>query len=339
MSKKITYKDAGVDVLEGARAVDLMKSQVRSTFTKGVIGDIGSFGGLFRLGSDYENPVLVSGTDGVGTKLKLAFQLDIHDSVGIDLVAMSVNDILCQGAKPLFFLDYIATGKVEAEKISQIVKGIAEGCRQSSAALLGGETAEMSGFYEDGEYDLAGFAVGVVEESQIIDGSKIKVGDKVLYLPSSGPHSNGYSLIRKLFENDDLYAYNSELGETLGEALLKPTKIYAKEITRILNPDTGVAHLVNGIIHMTGGGYYENIPRCIPDGLCAEIHKSKIHIPKIFKLIQSKGVEEDEMYRTFNMGAGMILITDPNGADAIIKDIGAHEIGQITKSSQKVAII
>lgn len=301
MSKNISYKDAGVDVAEGARAVELMKKAVRSTYTDGVLGDIGSFGGIFRLGN-YKKPCLVSGTDGVGTKLKIAFAMDRHNTVGIDLVAMSVNDILCQGAKPLFFLDYVATGKLSAEKVADIVSGVAEGCRQSGMALLGGETAEMAGFYSDGEYDLAGFAVGVVEEDEIIDGSKTQEGDVIIGLPSSGVHSNGYSLVRRLIPEAEFGTFMPELGCTLGEELLKPTRIYVDAVSKIPKK------AIRGIVHMTGGGYYENIPRCIPSTMGAGIVKGSWEIPKIFEILEARGVEHDEMYRTFNMGIGLMVV-------------------------------
>ncbi len=327
MSDFISYKDAGVDVAEGARAVELMKKAVRSTYTDGVIGDIGSFGGIFRLGS-YKKPCLVSGTDGVGTKLKIAFAMDKHDTVGIDLVAMSVNDILCQGAKPLFFLDYVATGKLSAEKVANIVSGVAEGCRQGGMALLGGETAEMAGFYSDGEYDLAGFAVGVVEEDEIIDGRDTAEGDIIIGLPSSGIHSNGYSLVRRLFREDEFSEYFEELGCTLGEELLKPTRIYVEAVSKLPRA------AIRGIVHMTGGGFYENIPRCIPKEFGAKISKGTWRIPEIFKIMEARGVENDEMYRTFNMGIGMMLVVANGEADAVraaLADAGEEffEVGEI----------
>lgn len=302
MSEFISYKDAGVDVAEGHRAVEMMKAAVRSTYTEGVMGDIGSFGGMFRVLGRYKKPCLVSGTDGVGTKLKIAFAMDKHDTVGQDLVAMSVNDILCQGAKPLFFLDYIATGRLEAEKVAIIVEGIASGCRKGGVALLGGETAEMAGFYEEGEYDLAGFAVGIVEENEIVDGKKIKKGDILIGLPSSGVHSNGYSLVRRLFQESELHTFFPELGMKLGEELLKPTKIYVDTMAKFPK------RTVRGIVHITGGGFYENIPRCLPEGLGAKIKLGNWEVPKIFKLIQSRGVTEDEMFHTFNMGIGMVVV-------------------------------
>lgn len=327
MSGFTSYKDAGVDVAEGQRAVALMKRAVRSTYTDGVIGDIGSFGGIFKLGN-YKKPCLVSGTDGVGTKLKIAFAMDRHDTVGIDLVAMSVNDILCQGAKPLFFLDYVATGKLTAEKVAEIVSGVAEGCRQSGMALLGGETAEMAGFYSEGEYDLAGFAVGVVEEDEIIDGSKVKEGDLIFGLPSSGVHSNGYSLVRRLIPEEEFSVYDETLGCTIGEALLTPTRIYVEAVSKMPR------EAISGIVHVTGGGFYENIPRCIPKNLGASIQKGSWTIPPIFALLEGRGVETDEMYRTFNMGIGLMVVVAKEKADlwkAAMKQAGEayYEVGSV----------
>lgn len=327
MSDFISYKDAGVDVAEGAKAVELMKKSVRSTYTDGVVGDIGSFGGIFKLGN-YKKPCLVSGTDGVGTKLKIAFAMDKHDTVGIDLVAMSVNDILCQGAKPLFFLDYVATGKLSAEKVADIVEGVAEGCRQSGMALLGGETAEMAGFYSEGEYDLAGFAVGVVEEDEIIDGRDTQEGDIIIGLPSSGVHSNGYSLVRRLFGEEEFSKYFDELGCSLGEELLKPTRIYVGAVSKLPRG------AIRGIVHMTGGGFYENIPRCIPKEFGARIDKGSWRVPKIFEIMEARGVQNDEMYRTFNMGIGMMLVVSKAESDAVKKvliDSGEEffEVGEI----------
>lgn len=322
-SKKLTYADAGVDIEEGAAAVEKMKEYVKETFTKNVLGGLGGFGGLFELDLEgYKKPVLVSGTDGVGTKLKIAFMTDKHDSAGIDLVAMCVNDILVQGAKPLFFLDYIATGKLTADKAADIVKGIADGCKQAGASLIGGETAEMPGFYDEDEYDIAGFTVGIVEKEKIIDGSKIKSNDVLIGLPSTGIHSNGYSLVRKLFF--DILDYKidqpiEELGMTLGEALLCPTKIYVKEVLEIL-----ANHTVNGMVHVTGGGFTENIPRVLPKGLGATINLDSWEMNKLFPLIQTLGeIEPSEMYKTFNMGIGFVLIVDPAQADAIIKTVEA----------------
>lgn len=334
-NKKLTYADAGVDIAEGAAAVEKMKEYVHATFTKGVLGGLGGFGGLFELDLEgYKKPVLVSGTDGVGTKLKIAFLTDVHDTVGIDLVAMCVNDILVQGAKPLFFLDYIGTGRISADKVAGIVKGIATGCTQAGAALIGGETAEMPGFYGDGEYDLAGFTVGIVEKEKIIDGSKIKAGDVLIGLPSTGVHSNGYSLVRKLFF--EILGMNvgdrvEALGMTLGEALIAPTKIYVKEVLEIL-----ARHSVSGMVHVTGGGFTENIPRVLPAGLGVKIEMGSWEMHPLFPLIQAKGdIDESEMYKTFNMGIGFILVVDAGDADAVIQTIEgmgekAWTIGAVT---------
>ncbi|MCG8472941.1 MAG: phosphoribosylformylglycinamidine cyclo-ligase [Desulfobacterales bacterium] len=332
----LTYADAGVDIEEGAVAVEKMKAYVQETFTKGVLGGLGGFGGMFELDlTGYQRPVLVSGTDGVGTKLKIAFLTDVHDSAGIDLVAMCVNDILVQGAKPLFFLDYIATGRISSDKVAAMVKGIAEGCKQAGAALIGGETAEMPGFYGDGEYDMAGFTVGVVEKEKIIDGSKIKEGDVLIGLPSSGIHSNGYSLVRKLFfEVLEMTVEDEvpELGCTLGEALLSPTKIYVKDTLKVIEN-----HTVNGMVHVTGGGFTENIPRILPEGLGADIKLGSWEMHPLFPLIQEKGgIEASEMYKTFNMGIGFIMIASPDEADAIMGTLKAngtkaYTIGTVTK--------
>jgi phosphoribosylformylglycinamidine cyclo-ligase len=319
---KITYKDAGVDVHEGYKAVELMKKHVKSTFNDNVIGDLGNFGGLFKLGTNFEEPVLVSGTDGVGTKLKIAFLTDRHNTVGIDLVAMCANDILCLGATPLFFLDYLATGHLEAEKAASIVEGVCDGCRQSGMALLGGETAEMPGFYQEGEYDMAGFAVGVVDRKNMIDGSGIKAGHKIIGLPSTGIHSNGYSLVRKLFFDNLNMTVDTpvdDLGETLGEALLRPTKIYAKSVQSALKTAR-----IDGICHITGGGFYENIPRALPEGVSVKIDPSTWAKPKIFDYIMKMGnVEEKEMYGTFNMGMGMMLFVEDGMAASVVEAIKA----------------
>ncbi len=306
--EKLTYKDAGVDTKEGERAVSLMKEHVKKTFNSNVLTGLGSFGSLFRLPCEgMKEPVLVAGTDGVGTKLKVAFLTDRHDTVGQDCVAMCVNDVLCQGAMPLFFLDYIATGHVQAEKVADIVKGIADGCVLGQCALVGGETAEMPDFYGDGEYDMAGFAVGLVDKEKIIDGSKICEGDVIIGLPSSGIHSNGYSLVRKvLFERMGLCVgdYIDELGETLGEALLRPTKIYTAAVKAVLSKME-----VNGIVHITGGGFYENIPRIIPEGLGVEIQVGTWSVPPIFPYIKkAAGIEKEDMFATFNMGIGMMMV-------------------------------
>lgn len=334
MEKILTYKDAGVDTKEGEKAVVLMKEHVKKTFNKNVLTGLGSFGSLFNLDLEgIAQPVLVSGTDGVGTKLKIAFLTDIHDTVGQDCVAMCVNDILCQGAKPLFFLDYIATGKVKAEKVADIVKGIANGCVLAECALVGGETAEMPGFYQDGEYDMAGFAVGIVDKSKIIDGSKIKKDDVIIGISSSGIHSNGYSLVRKLFFdklNMKVSDQVDQLGMTLGEALITPTKIYTKVCNSVSRKSQ-----VNGIIHITGGGFYENIPRIMPEGLGVEIKLGSWEAPPIFEYIKSTGnIEIKEMFSTFNMGIGMMMVVSPADVEEVKNQIeaageNAFEIGTI----------
>ena len=343
MAEKLTYKDAGVDTKEGERAVKLMKDHVAKTLNENVLAGLGGFGGLFRLPVEgMKEPVLVSGTDGVGTKLKLAFMMDKHDTVGIDLVAMCVNDVLCQGAKPLFFLDYIATGKVTAEKIANIVSGIAEGCSQSGSALIGGETAEMPGFYGEGEYDMAGFSVGLVDKEKIITGERIEEGDVIIGIPSSGIHSNGYSLVRRLFFDNmkaDINAHVDELGMSLGECLLTPTKIYADACSAVENID------VKGIIHITGGGFYENVPRIIPDGLAAEFDMDSFEILPIFKYIQKCGdIETREMFSTFNMGIGMMMIVSrEDEADIIeaLKQAGEEPqvIGLIMKEGPEGKVV
>lgn len=320
---QLTYKDAGVDIEEGAVAVEKMKKYVKETFTKGVLGGLGGFGGMFELDlTGYTKPVLVSGTDGVGTKLKISILKDQHDTVGIDLVAMCVNDILVQGAKPLFFLDYIATGKLESDKIADLVKGIAEGCKQSGAALIGGETAEMPGFYAEDEYDMAGFTVGIVDKDKIIDGSKITSGDVMIGIPSTGVHSNGYSLVRKLFFDklglsiDDSV---NELGCTVGEALITPTKIYVEAVLKVLETID-----VHGMVHVTGGGFIENIPRILPSGLGAKVELGSWPELELFKFIQEKGgIETVEMYKTFNMGIGFIMMVSKDDADKTIEAIKA----------------
>ncbi len=319
MEEKLTYKDAGVDTKEGERAVNLMKEHVKKTFNKNVLTGLGSFGSLFKLDMDgIKEPVLVAGTDGVGTKLKIAFLMDKHDTVGQDCVAMCINDVLCQGARPLFFLDYIATGKVQAEKVADIVKGIADGCLLAQCALVGGETAEMPDFYTDGEYDMAGFAVGVADLSNIIDGSKIREGNVLIGVPSSGIHSNGYSLVRKLFFDQmglKVSDYVEELGTTLGEALLTPTKIYTREVRSVLDKCD-----VNGLIHITGGGFFENIPRIIPEGLGVNVDTHSWSRLPIFQYIQKCGnVDLDEMFSTFNMGIGMIFILEEAEAEEALK--------------------
>ena len=337
-----SYKAAGVDITAGYRAVELMKSHIARTKNEGCLDDIGGFGGLFGLNlKGYEEPVLVSGTDGVGTKLRLAELLNKHDTIGIDCVAMCVNDVICCGAKPLFFLDYIAIGKNVPEKVASIVSGVAEGCVQAGCALIGGETAEHPGMMAADDYDLAGFTVGVVDKPKVIDSSRMAEGDVVLALPSSGFHSNGYSLVRKVFdvENADLGRYDDELGETLGEALLRPTVIYVKPVLRCIE-----AADVKGVSHITGGGFYENVPRCIPDGLCARIDKAAIKTPAIFRLLQKKGsIDEHDMFNTFNMGVGMAVIVSPETADAALsalkaEGIDAYVCGEIVAGEEKVVL-
>lgn len=342
-SKSDSYAAAGVDITAGYRAVELMKEHIAKTMTQGVCSDVGGFGGLFELDiTGMTRPVLVSGTDGVGTKLKLAFLLDKHDTVGIDCVAMCVNDIICVGAKPLFFLDYIACGKNVPEKIAQIVKGVAEGCVQSGAALIGGETAEMPGFYPADEYDLAGYSTGVVDKSKIIDNKTMKAGDVVIALPSSGVHSNGFSLVRKVFdvENSDITSPVAELGgKSIGETLLTPTKIYVKPVLALLEEVK-----VKGISHITGGGFYENIPRSIPDGLGARISRDAVRVLPIFDLIAKTGnISEHDMFNTFNMGVGMSIVVaaeDAGKALEILRANGedAYLIGEIVESEEKVTI-
>ncbi len=341
MDKRQAYAEAGVNVEEGYKAVQLMKEHVRSTFSDRVIGDLGSFGGLFRLGT-YKDPVLVSGTDGVGTKLKIAFLTDKHDTVGIDLVAMCANDILCQGAEPLFFLDYIATGHLEAEKAAHLVSGVAEGCRQSGMALLGGETAEMPGFYSDGEYDMAGFAVGVVERENIIDGSKIASGDVLIGLPSSGVHSNGYSLVRKIFFDKAGMTVEDKIGnqgKTLGDYLIEPTKLYVKPVNALLKEVD-----VHGMSHITGGGFHENIPRMLPDGLQAEVQEKNWEKPEVFELIQKYGkLETLEMFHTFNMGIGFVIAVNADDAKralTVLEEAGEAPvvIGSVEKGDKGVVL-
>lgn len=338
-----SYAAAGVDITAGYRAVELMKSHIARTMTAGVCSDVGGFGGLFELDlAGIEKPVLVSGTDGVGTKLKLAFLMDKHDTVGIDCVAMCVNDIICCGAKPLFFLDYIACGKNLPERIAQIVAGVAEGCVQSGAALIGGETAEMPGFYPENEYDLAGFSVGVVDKKAIIDNSRMVKGDVVIALPSSGVHSNGFSLVRKVFdvENRDIKTPLESLGgRSIGETLLTPTKIYVKPMLALME-----AVQVKGVSHITGGGFYENIPRSIPNGLGAVIDRAAVRILPIFELIQKTGnIPERDMFNTFNMGVGMSVVVPEQEADkalAVLRANGqdAYVIGHVAESQEKVRI-
>lgn len=316
------YKNAGVDIEAGYRSVELMKKHVQETMRKEVLTNLGGFSGAFSMEAfkNMEKPTLVSGTDGVGTKLKLAFIMDKHDSVGIDCVAMCVNDIACAGGEPLFFLDYIACGKNYPEKIASIVSGVAEGCKQSNAALIGGETAEMPGFYPEDEYDLAGFAVGIVDEKDIITGKDVKAGDVLIGMASSGVHSNGFSLVRKVFSMDKktLDTYHEELGTTLGEALIAPTKIYVKALRSI--KDAGVR--IKACSHITGGGFYENIPRMLPEGKRAIVEKNSYPVPPIFKMLAREGqIEEQMMYNTYNMGLGMIVAVSPENVDAAMEAI------------------
>lgn len=338
-----SYKQAGVDITAGYKAVELMKQHIARTMTGGALSDIGGFGGLFELDmTGIQHPVLVSGTDGVGTKLKMAFLMDKHDTVGIDCVAMCVNDIICCGAKPLFFLDYVAVGKNRPEKVATIVSGVAEGCVQAGCSLIGGETAEMPGFYPEDEYDLAGFSVGVVDKDKILNNRTIREGDVVIALPSSGVHSNGFSLVRRVFdvENSDLNAPVAELGgQSIGQALLTPTQIYVKPMLALFEQIT-----VKAVSHITGGGFYENIPRSIPDGFGVKIDKASLRILPIFDLIAKTGkIPERDMFNTFNMGVGMSAVVDKNDADqalAILKEHGqdAYIMGQTEKSEESVKI-
>lgn len=342
-SQSESYKEAGVDITSGYRAVELMKEHVAKTMVFGNTAPVGGFGGLFQPDlTGMEEPVLVSGTDGVGTKLKLAFLQDRHDTVGIDCVAMCVNDILCVGAKPLFFLDYIACGKNVPEKIADIVKGVADGCVQSECSLIGGETAEMPGFYPEDEYDLAGFAVGIVDKKKVIDKNSVKEGDVIIGIASSGIHSNGYSLVRKVFdvENQDLTVKPEELGgKTLGEVLLTPTKIYVKPMLALFKEIQP-----HGVMHITGGGFYENIPRGLPEGFSAKISKDSLEVPAVFKMLMEKGgIPERDMFNTYNMGTGMTVVVDEKDADRaieIINDAGekAKAIGRIVKGGEGVII-
>ncbi len=342
-SHSASYAAAGVDIEAGYRAVELMKSHIARTLTSGVVSDIGGFGGLFELDvKGMERPVLVSGTDGVGTKLKLAFLLDRHDTVGVDCVAMCVNDVLCCGAKPLFFLDYIACGRNVPSRIEAIVKGVSDGCVQAGAALIGGETAEMPGFYPEDEYDLAGFCVGVVDRAKILDNRTMRPGDVVLGLPSSGVHSNGFSLVRKVFRvgEADITAPVPELGgRSLGETLLTPTKIYVGPMLALFERVQ-----VKGVSHITGGGFYENIPRSIPDGLCARIEKTAVKTPPVFHLIaKAGGIPERDMFNTFNMGVGMSVVVSAEEADtalSVLRENGedACVLGEITEGGEKIVL-
>jgi phosphoribosylformylglycinamidine cyclo-ligase len=339
-----TYRDAGVDIDAGDEFVDRIKPLVRSTFRPEVLTDLGGFGGLFRLqAKKYEDPVLVSGTDGVGTKLKIAFLMDRHDTVGIDLVAMCVNDIAVSGAEPLFFLDYFATGKLAVSKAQQVISGIAEGCRQAGCSLIGGETAEMPSFYSEGEYDLAGFAVGVVDRSQIIDGRHIVPGDALIGLASTGLHSNGYSLVRRVLLDQAKLSVTSllpELDRPLGDVLLTPTRIYAKQILTLIQEFS-----IKGMAHITGGGITENLPRVFPPGMRAQVQRSAWSVPPIFQAIAGIGnVEPEEMYRVFNMGIGLILVVPAAAAQAVIAratDLGdpAYRIGTIVPSNGDVPLV
>ena len=338
------YKNAGVDIEAGYRSVELMKKHVKETMRPEVLGGLGGFSGAFSMSAfkDMEKPTLVSGTDGVGTKLKLAFILDKHNTVGIDCVAMCVNDIACAGGEPLFFLDYIACGKNEPEKIADIVSGVAEGCKQAGAALIGGETAEMPGFYPIDEYDLAGFAVGVVDEKDLITGANIKPGDVLVGMSSSGVHSNGFSLVRKVFSmtEENLNTYYDCLGKTLGEALIAPTKIYVKALRAV--KEAGVT--IKGCSHITGGGFYENIPRMLPEGVRAVVEKGSYPIPPIFKMLQEDGdIAEEMMYNTYNMGLGMILALDPADVEktmAALKEAGeeAYIVGKVEAGEKGVTL-
>ena len=341
--EKMTYRDAGVDIDAGNESVSLIKDSVRATYRPEVLGDLGGFGGLFALrAKDYREPVLVSGTDGVGTKLRLAFLLHRHDTIGQDAVAMCVNDILVQGAEPLFFLDYLAVGKLEPTQVADVVSGVARACKESGCALIGGETAEMAGFYPVGEYDIAGFAVGVVERERLITSARVKVGDVLLGLPSSGVHSNGYSLVRKIvfehkgFRGDE---YMEELGRSIGEELLTPTRLYPQVCLPLIREFD-----LHGMVHITGGGFYENIPRALPEGMGAEVNAAAWEMPAVFRLLQEWGnVDWAEMYRTFNMGIGMVLIASEEEAARIEARLDAqHEavfrIGRVTEGAHEAMI-
>ena len=341
--ERMTYRDAGVDIDAGNESVSLIKDAVRATYRSEVMGDLGGFGGLFALNTkDYKEPVLVSGTDGVGTKLRLAFLLNKHDTIGQDAVAMCVNDILVQGAEPLFFLDYLAVGKLEPIQVAEVVTGVARACKESGCALIGGETAEMAGFYPIGEYDIAGFSVGVAERSKLITPARVKAGDVLLGLPSSGVHSNGYSLVRKIvferkgFKGDE---YIEELGQTIGEELLTPTRLYPRICLPLIR-----AFDIHGMVHITGGGFYENIPRALPEHMGAEVNGAAWTIPPVFRLLQEWGnVDWTEMYRTFNMGIGMVIIVSSDEADRITAQLNAqnetvYHIGHVTEGAHEVVI-
>ena len=341
--EKMTYRDAGVDIDAGNKSVSMIKDAVRATYRPEVMGDLGGFGGLFALNTrNYKEPVLVSGTDGVGTKLRLAFLLGKHDTIGQDAVAMCVNDILVQGAEPLFFLDYLAVGKLDPDQVAEVVTGVARACKESGCALIGGETAEMAGFYPVGEYDIAGFAVGVAERSKLITAARVDAGDVLLGLPSSGVHSNGYSLVRKIvFEHKGFKGseYMEELGKTIGEELLTPTRLYPRVCLPLIRDFD-----IHGMVHITGGGFYENIPRALPDHMGAEVNAAAWEMPPIFRLLQEWGnVDWAEMYRTFNMGIGMVLIVSHKEAKRIaahLEEQGerVYQIGHVTEGAHEVVI-
>ena len=341
--EKMTYRDAGVDIDAGNKSVSMIKDCVRATYRPEVLGDLGGFGGLFALNvKDYKEPVLVSGTDGVGTKLRLAFLLNKHDTIGQDAVAMCVNDILVQGAEPLFFLDYLAVGKLEPAQVAEVVTGVAHACKESGCALIGGETAEMAGFYTVGEYDIAGFAVGVVERSKLITPARVNAGDILLGLPSSGVHSNGYSLVRKIvFEHKNFNGdeYRAEFDKTIGEELLTPTRLYPRICLPLIREFD-----IHGMVHITGGGFYENIPRALPNHLGAEVDGSAWEMPPVFRLLQEWGnVDWKEMYRTFNMGIGMVLIVSPEEGQCITAHLKAdgediYQIGRVTEGAHEIVI-
>ena len=341
MTQNESYRKSGVDINAGYKAVELMKSHVAKTFISGVRSDIGGFGGLFELDvTKTPNPLLVCGTDGVGTKLKLAFQMNRHDTVGIDCVAMCVNDVICCGAKPQLFLDYIALGKLEPEKVATIVKGVAAGCIEAGCALIGGETAEMPGFYPIDEYDLAGFCVGVVDKSKVFDNSTVVEGDLLVALPSSGVHSNGFSLVRRVFNLDTdiscLNRFEPTLGRTLGEALLEPTKIYVKALLGLAKKVR-----VKAAAHITGGGFYENIPRCLPPGKGVKILLKDVRVPPLFSLIQQEGtIPLKDMYNTFNMGVGMVLVLDSEAAKVALSSIeGSYILGTVVDGEAEVELV
>ena len=329
-----SYKASGVDITAGYKAVELMKSHIARTLTAGALGGVGGFGGLFELDvQGMEQPVLVSGTDGVGTKLKLAFDQNKHDTVGIDCVAMCVNDVIVCGARPLFFLDYIACGKNVPERIADIVKGVADGCVQAGAALIGGETAEMPGFYPEDEYDLAGFCVGVVDKKKILDKTAVQPGDALVALPSTGVHSNGFSLVRKIIADLDL---NMPFGDsTLGQTLLTPTKIYVKDVLPLVEQS-----LIKSAAHITGGGFFENIPRALPEGVSAKVDKAAVKTPEIFRFLQEKGnIPERDMFNTFNMGVGMALVVSPEKTDKVLSLCpGSYVLGEIVEGNEGVIL-